>query len=134
MGITLRLDCRSIISRVIQSLRICILSSIFNGLPRRFSSEQIRLEKSVSSVFCFLNHPLNILWKRFKYSRHHYRERLLSNNQFTSISVRFIPSVGVLISGNVRHTFKNYCGESKTRTCNLKAMTLASYQLLHFAV
>lgn len=57
------------------------------------------------------------------------------NNQSITLNLRtFYPSVGVLISGNVTNTFKNYCGESKTRTYNLKAMTLASYQLLHFAV
>ena len=57
------------------------------------------------------------------------------NNQSITLNLRtFYPSVGVLISGNVTNTFNKLCGESKARTCNLKAMTLASYQLLHFAV
>ena len=57
------------------------------------------------------------------------------NNQSTTLNLRTLyPSVEVLISGNVTNTFNKHCGESKTRTCNLKAMTLASYQLLHFAI
>ena len=57
------------------------------------------------------------------------------NNQSITLNLRrFIPSAGALNIGNVTNTFRQICGESKTRTCNLKAMTLASYLLLHFAV
>ena len=49
------------------------------------------------------------------------------HQQSINLNLRtFYPSVGVLISGNVLPTLQIICGKNKTRTCDLKAMTLAS--------
>lgn len=63
------------------------------------------------------------IWILFKCSQHNHRERF--HQQSTTLNLRtFYPLVGVLFSGNVTNTLNKHCGESKARTCNLKAMPL----------
>ena len=69
---------------------------------------------------------MNLPFTRSKtkiYSRHNRREFLLSNNQFTMSLIFF----------GTTNSIKN-CGVSRTRTYDLRAMTLASYPLLHYAI
>ena len=100
------------------------------------SKFQCCLARQANSTKWLTNSQYKILyniWILFKCSQHNHRERF--HQQSITLNLRtFYPLVGVLFSGNVTNTLNKHCGESKTRTCNLKAMTLASYQLLHFAV